>query len=282
MGLPKPSRKNSNFQKNRIEFLKTTEGQHTLRFLSPLAGVTLFYTHWINGGSVECLGDDCPVCQGNQVILVAAGDWETAKKNKDFRPYQVRYYVNILDRTPVKVHPDSEKMVENKRDASAEWPSICSDTGLSLAEVEVKPSNRVKVLAGGVTLFEAVEAIDMSIVVEKDDEEVPLGVENFDIVLMVSGSGREKKTTPIPQATRNDKVSVDEDKLHDLNKALLRFTAPELQDFIRGVSIRDIFAARSAREDNVESPVAKQAETEVNLLSSTEDELKESISDLLK
>src|SRR3989304_9000918 len=67
------------------------------------------YAHWIptgkgKGTTIECLGrDECPVCHDNARII---GEYpETFRNVPGFNPYHVTCYVNILDKTQVKVCP---------------------------------------------------------------------------------------------------------------------------------------------------------------------------------
>lgn len=253
MALPKPERKfsSSRDDNKKLNFIKLTEGRHLIRLLQPLSQVKLTYTHWVRGTSVECPGTDvCPICRYNQEILLSVdGDWDKAKEVKQFNPYQVRYYANVLDRTPVKVSPKSETGFENKRRPDNTWPLVCEETGEFLEGVEERPSNTVKILAGGVTLFNALESIDNATL---DENENKIGIENYDIVLMISGTGRDRKTSPVPQERRNDVIDVDEHELYDLDRALIVFTPEEITDFLNGTSLSDIFKARRLSESEPE------------------------------
>ncbi len=272
----------------RTKFFKLTEGQHIIRLLQPMGEIKMVYTHWLNRISIECLGDTCPICSNNQEILTRVSKevgqkeaWKQAKKEEGFNPWQLRYYANVLDRTPVKVHPEAAKGTENKINAAGEFPVLCEETKLPLADVPVTSSNTVRVLSSGKTLFEDLDAIDLATCGLESDESgmpIPLGITNYDVALIVSGEGRERNVSPVPQASRNDVVEVTEE-LYDLNKAIITLTSDEVSSFIRGVSLRDIFTSRNAIE-NIEikkEAIAQDIETVSNL----EDEITDSVKALL-
>lgn len=280
--LKRPDRKGGSGKRfKRFNFLRLTEGQHIIRLLQPIEEVPMFYSHWLRKSNIECLGVDCPFCQNNQEILLGVdGDYERAKKVTGFNPWQVRYFANVLDRTLVKVHPESEEAVENKRNAINEWAVVCKDTQLPLAEVEAKPSNIVKVLSSGITLFDALEKIDLTTCSKEVDEEgnpTPLGIKNYDVVLVVSGTGRERKSPPVPQVTRNDVVEIDKADLFDLDRALIKLTVEEIIDFRRGVTLKDIFAARRDKEGDTTFDTSEEDKE----LEGVEKELVDSVKNLL-
>ena len=279
MGLPKPDRigtKSSNQKK--LNFIKLSEGRHTIRMLQPLDEVKLSYTHWVRGTSLECPGESCPICKNNQEILMSVNnEWEDAKKVKGFNPWQVRYYANVLDRTLVKVSPQSEIGFENKRRPDGSWPIVCEDTGELLEGIPEQPSNTVKILSGGKTLFGDLENIDLATL---GQDESPLGIENYDVVLMVSGEGRERKVSPVPQVSRNDVIDLEDLELYDLDRAIITFTADEITDFLNGTSLSDIFAARRV-SDNVAEVDDEEVEKDFVEESEQTEELTNSINRLL-
>ena len=137
--IPRPDRTtrstNSNFRRTKFFSLKP-EGQHIIRMLQPLGEIKMVYTHWHNKVSFECLGDECPVCLNNKEILARVSverdpkeAWKQAKKEVGFNPWQIRYFANVLDRTPVKVHPEATKGTENRRNVAGEFPVLCAETG---------------------------------------------------------------------------------------------------------------------------------------------------------
>lgn len=284
MGLPRPeesTEKNSKFKK--AKWFKLTEGNHVVRVLSPLEDFDMAYTHWIRSSSVECPGVDCPVCKNNQEILAQVGDdWKEAKKVAGFNSRQLRYAVNVLDRTQVKVSPNSQREFENKQDSAGQWPMVCGDTGEPLTGIEARPSNTIKVLSGGKLLFEDIEGISYATSLEtgEDGMPIPLGIENFDLTLLVKGSGRERRITAIPQTTRIDKIELKEE-LHDAKRAWLTFTPEEIHSYLRGVSLRDIFAGRRLQEDKPPVIQDTQATAVESLASDLSDDVAKKVEEFL-
>ena len=220
--IPRPDRttRSSNSTFRRTKFFKLTEGQHIIRMLQSLSEIKMVYLHWLNKVTIECLGDDCPICLINKEILARVSKdrdpkeaWKQAKKEVGFNPWQIRYYANVLDRTLVKVHPDAVEGTENRHNSAGEFPVLCEETGLPLADVPVTSSNTVRVLSSGKTLFEDLEAINLATCGTELDEQgmpSPLGIENYDVALIVSGEGRERNVSPVPQASRNDVIEITE------------------------------------------------------------------------
>ena len=273
MSLPKSERSTGGEQSNKkkLNFLKLTPGSHTIRFMHPISEVMLKHTHWIKGTTIECVDvDTCPVCAVNREILNSVdNDWKSAKKVTGFNPYQKRYYANVLDLTAVKVSPNSERGFENKRDSQGRYPLVCEETGDSLASIAERPSNTVKILNSGVTLFGALDAINDTVgdegafheIVLEDGtvasiaEVVPYGIDTFNITLMVQGVGRERQITPIPQVHKREVYDYEALGVepYDLERALLTFNPEEVKELLRGVQVRDILTARGNEEDSIDN-----------------------------
>ncbi len=238
----------STFRKTR--WMRLPLGTHTVRILNSPA--TLIYTHWIKrgtsaGSSIRCLGDDlCPICNNNEKIRIERPD--------DFRdvagyiPWSKRWFTNILDRTILKICPREDCQEDNTLlEDGVHYPSNCWKCTTSLLEVEPTPSNKVKVLSRGPRLFE--EKIDPIDLVTQDIEGNPLGITNFDISLVVQkGSNKYPDIGAVAQASRNDVLEVEESELFDLENAVITLEPEEIMNFQRGVSLKDIFAARRSAE----------------------------------
>jgi hypothetical protein len=203
----------------------------TIRILSK--GYTVVDTHYINKATVKCLGDECPICATNKSIIMQNPDG--FRDDPRYIPKRKVYMVNVFDKTLVKVCPSCG--AENPATASN-----CSKCSAIIAGVTPEPSNKVKVLSRGVTLFDHLGAVNNAIL---DSAGEKIGITNYDIMLMVSGSGKDKTITPIPGAP-SPAPEYSEADLVDLNKVTIELTAVELLDLQRGVSLRDIFAARKA------------------------------------
>jgi len=223
-----------NFERTR--FLNMDLGQHLFRVLgTPLK----LYSHFIRGKSltIKCLDEDCPICQANARIKTERPtDYFT---NSAYFGRSERHYVNVLDRTPVKICPSCQ--TENKQDLSRKFPPTCTECDTFLTNVQATVSDKVKVLNLSKTLADSINGYSQSVC---DAEGNPLGVHNFDLMLMVTKTGDKKNPVVYPVPENNDKVEVPEENYYDLEKAIITLTAEEITNVLRGVSIKDIYVAR--------------------------------------
>lgn len=253
--------------KERTEFRKPaymelTSGSHTIRILQTNAKG--YFQHWL-GGPVECLGDDCPQCALNKKLLVDNNnDFNAAKKVTGFNWRQERAAVNVLDRTPVKICPQCSKEVKAIDDV---FSAACPSCGHFIQKVPAKPLNVVKIFSRAASVFQKLDLFDKS-TLDEDGEKI--GLTNFDIELLVSGN------TTIPRKTSNmDEVMVKEEALYDLDSVVMSLTPEEMAQRMRGVSFKDIFAARRAEDvsevehtstDEVEEKDVKAVESLIDSL----------------
>lgn len=243
----------SEFKKTPFVDLNTTS---VVRILTN--GYMSVETHFINRATVKCLGEGCPVCANNKMLIMQFP--ETFREEAKYSPRRTVNLVNVLDKTPVKT---CECGIENKV-----VPGVSTCVCGKILTGDAAPSNKVKVLSRGSTLFDDFDNINNAIL---DAQGECIGLTRYDLTLVVSGAGKTKKITPIAgQIT--DPVVVDESELNDLEKVTIQLTATELVDLQRGVSLKDIFAARRATEksatikddfisketmDDIDSEVAK-------------------------
>jgi hypothetical protein len=238
------------FQNKKVQFLPLIGGNYTIRILDSEA--LCLYTHYINKVTVECLGEECPICSNNQRLIM--------ENPKDFRnvqgyaPRTRRYLVNVLDKTMVKKCP---KCGLDNYDISATGNS-CIGCSEMIISVVPEPSNTVKILAKGVQVFDQLNSIDLSILNDKGE---PLGLTNYDLVLRVTGTGNKKIVTPIPMSSNVELVDPNLEK-YELAKITIKLTPEEMLDLQRGVSLRDLFAARRANAGV--DPVMEELQSEVS------------------
>ena len=165
----------------KTSFLKLGQGiATTIRILGQ---EHLDFTHYINGTTVKCLGDECPLCLNNKRLFVEFP--KTYKNDPSFSARTKRYSVNVLDKTMVK-----------KCKCGLEYTDL-SVTNCSCGQIITsapEPSNSVKVLSRGASLFDQLFAINDAVLDEKGER---VGIDNFDITLIVSGSGKQTMITPI-------------------------------------------------------------------------------------
>jgi len=208
------------------------------------------------------LGDDCPVCENNKRII--RDNPNEFRKVSSYAPRVERHSVNVLDRTPAKVCPSCGK--EYKKEGQ-NFPTSCT-CGASLVNVEVKPLNKIKILSKGKDLFSQLNILQDSIL---DDKKEPVGLKNFDISLFVSGTGRDTKTTAVPQITSNDKIEISKEDLFSVKNTTIKLSVTEMLDLMNGVQLRDILTARKASASDSEleeevSTTSDQIESTINEL----------------
>jgi transcription elongation factor Elf1 len=242
MSFYETTEKKSFSEQKKTEFMDLKEdGSHFIRVLNLTA--KKYYQHWIGGG-IECLGDECPQCQQNRQILaeqMAKFDndnraaFKEATKIQGFNWRQERGAVNVLDRTPVKICPKCQAEVKAENDV---FPASCSSCGTFISKVEINPLNKVKVFSRAGSVFEKIALQEKT---KLDEEGNEIGLTNFDLEIIISGNNT------IPRKTSNiDKVEVPEEELFDLDRAVIKLTAEEMLQKMRGVSLKDIFTARRA------------------------------------
>jgi len=234
---------------NRPVFLRFREGTPVLvRILDQHAEKVL--KHWINKSktSVLCLGDECPICQQNDTIR--RENPKTFQKIKGYIPVQRRWMVNVLDRTPVI---KDEETGEEYSAVKGKFPTVTSDGERSLVNIKPEPSNTIKILERGQTLFEMFAVIHADSITEGNDGEEIGGITTMDLKLVAAGSGTDMVISVIPQS-RNDDITpiLEQNNLtrYVLSAVGIELTPDEVTEIVRGVSIRDIFAARRAKDES--------------------------------
>lgn len=256
----------STFQK--ISFLDLQAGQHTIRLLENKS--TKIYTHFLAGRTtVACLGEACPICANNKRLLVENPD--NFRDIKGWSPRTERFYVNVLDKTSVKTCPSCQKEIKM---FNGQFPPTCA-CGAFIHTVAEHPSNKVKVWNFGNTVGDQLNAFAKSIL---DANKEPVPLTNYDLNLIVTGAGKEKKTNLIPMVHLNEKVEVPADAFYDLSKAVIHLEAEELLQLQRGVSLKDIFTARKATK--VEEKVESVSSDEKKLSEMTQAEILAKVSQL--
>ncbi len=204
--------------------------------------------------SVVCLGfDACPVCQNNKKLI----DNNPNVKPNQIRGYfsrQSRYLVNVLNRTPCKRTSTGELVFP----LNGVYPVTDPKTGEQLTNVEPSPANRVEVLERGVTLFSQLNVINDTLT---DAEGNRLGLWNYDIIISATGSGTSMVTTVTPNVAINDKIDLEEMGLtaYDLSTVSLNLKAEEIEQLLRGVSLKDIFSSQTVQESLSKTPVEPSA-----------------------
>ena len=226
-------------------FLNMDYGQHLVRILGKPLQV---YIHWIPKANlgIRCLGEECPVCETNKKIILENPD--NFRRESNYFPRSSRHYINVLDKSSVKVCPECQH--ENKRMANNQYPAVCK-CGSMIAHIPETISNKVKVVNLSETTAAELNAIHTSILDEKGDI---IGINNFDILFVVTKVGDKKKISVVPITASQGGVEVPEESLYNLNNVPLTLSREEIIELVRGTSLRDIFAARNSVNKESEEP----------------------------
>lgn len=220
----------------KTEFLNLELGEHRVRLLGE------FFTSWVHyipqrKATIACLGNECPICQNNKSLK--STNPENYKSMPGYINPSLRHYINVLDRTLVRVCPSCQ--TENKADLSKTFPGMCRNCGALITNVEPKPSNKVKVSNFSDTIATELKIKQMSTL---DKEGNPIGLENMDLVITVIKSGGKKSPSIAVDTKATDKVEVPADALFDLTNCIIKLEPEETKHLLAGVSIKDIYAAR--------------------------------------
>lgn len=238
---------NKTFEKTR--FLTMDYGVHIVRFLgAPIRT----YAHYLRTKSlmVKCLEEDCPICKVNsQIRAERPDDFFT---NPGYFAKSERHYINVLDRTLVKICPNCQ--AENTMDISKKFSPTCVSCESFLTDVKPTPSEKVKVLNLSKTLADVVNGFATSVC---NAEGEPLDIHTYDIAIMVTKSGQKKNITAYPIPENHDVVEVPEESYYDLEKALIVLTEDELVNLMKGVSLKDIYVARRAGSSELEESLTE-------------------------
>lgn len=218
---------------DKVQYMELTPGQHIIRVLQVPA--KKYTTHWI-GGSVLCLGEDCPQCEVNRTILAQTGDnFKEAMKVQGFIWGSERGAVNVLDRTPVRVCPKCGKEIKA---VNGRMPDTCPGCNNMVRDVEIKPLNVVKIFSRAATVFDQMAQYHKTVL---DASGEPLGLTQLDLVLHVVGN----TTVPVVGEGR-DEVTVAPEQLYDLDNSVIKLSRDEMILRMKGASWKDVYAARRA------------------------------------
>jgi len=240
-------------------FIKLSqEYQTVIQILEPkITEKNIVWRHYIpqalrksgkRGVPILCPGVDvCPVCRQNYAL----GD----RKHPDYIPSQKRIAVNVLDLTPSTICPVCE--TEN-------YTTVCSYCGENLSGREFKPSDTVKILERGVTLFRQIAALEEVIRAPYDPQDplmadknapvgvmVPVGITRFPITLVSSRDGKgDLIVTPIPGPVNKLNYLDYQDKLISIAEAYFVLQPDEIKLLMDGGSLSDVLKARKEPGDS--------------------------------
>jgi len=227
---------NSNIKKAKFLDLNTTA---TIRILSERYYSD--YTHFMNRATTLCLGDECPICNSNKRLIMQYPD--TFRDEPLYSPRREVRLVNVIDKTPVRICDNCQ--TENR--SLGNTSTTCKKCSAILTGTPA-PLNQVRILSRGVTLFEDLGNINKAVL---DAHGEKVGLTNYDITLVISGSGNKKTITPLPGQTTGPET-VNPDDLFELDTVTIKLSPSEMIDLQRGVSLKDIFSARRASDKSAE------------------------------
>lgn len=247
-------RKSSESTFRKFDYFVLSQGRHTIRILSNKA--VKYETHWLNNSTILCLGDDCLICKQNKIMMNENPG--TFRNVKGWNPARRIYFVNVLDRTVVKTCTNPECQAEIKKEGSM-WPPKCPNCDTMLGKAEEHQSNKVKVLNSGVDLFGQINGAEGAILNATGES---LDINQVDFNLVVTGVKKDRRTIAFPNPVATDVVTVPEESLFDVSNAVIKLTVAETREFLRGVSLKDIFATRKATtvETTQEVPIDQLAD----------------------
>jgi hypothetical protein len=235
------------------EYYKLTPGSHTLRLLPP---AVVYQIHYIKSQntSVQCIGKECPICKNNFDLMNQYPN--NYKSQKGWYPKSKRFFCNVVDRTKVKTCSCGKEYPANAQ--------VCT-CGLQLPEA--KPRNKPYVLGYGVTLATDLDAVDDAVL---DDTGSPVGISKYDVTLVVTGEGQDKKVTVVP--TQNFETLNLDSPLYDLSDTVITLSPQEMVELLKGTPIKDIFAQRKGNKQQ-QGEEAKVSDEELERLNKTINEL---------
>lgn len=264
MPLPIAERKNEREfgEFKRPDWFIPTVGQHRIRLLQPLSKANIQYVHWIarQKNYVNCLGEEeCPICKNNKKIELE--NPQTFTKEPGWNPFSTKYSINIYDRTLVKVCSNcgsENKMLVTK--TGQDFSPTCWKCNTAIIGEAATPSNTVKIISRHLPLFEDLETLEKTVL---DIEGNSIPITSYDISLNVTKKDRGYNIMPVPMTHLNDRLEISEDDMFDLEEVKIILTPEEVIQFVRGVTLKDIFTARSAESSEVKSEEVVEKEEEV-------------------
>jgi hypothetical protein len=236
----------------RTEFMALSNGAHTVRILDEQAKTVP--THFFNNTktTVLCLEENCPICDNNKKLISQFPN--NFREQPSYNKVTYRFVVNVYDKTPAKVCSKCGK----------EWKNL-QQTVCSCGEVlpaQAQPLNKVKVLSKGITLRDDLGSVEKAIL---DPSGTPIGLQNYDVTLMVTGAGtKDAKVTPVPRTDSTQPVDLGEQEKYDLDKVTIVLEPSEMLDAQRGISLKDIFNSRKKEEVTFEPAVSQDELDKVN------------------
>jgi hypothetical protein len=271
-GMPEPTK--TLFKKTL--FFSPEPGTHILRFLEPTVKAAQIDQHWLPASktSVKCLGENCPICENNRLLL-AENPGKKYNEIKGLNFPTLYAHINVLDKTPVKICPNPKCGHEVKADVTGNFPPVCPhcitvQTQTLVVNEPVGISGKVKNISLSRTLAGQVDAQEKG---KLDTEGNPIPITAYDFEVFIVTSGDKKNIIFKAHPEWNAVETVPEDALFDNNNSVMKLERDELIALLKGTQLRDIFAARKEAKVTVTETVTAP--------SLTQDEIQKKISELM-
>lgn len=234
----------------RISYFTPGVGEHIVRFIDGDENSILSVpSHWFKG-SVACLGDECPQCNLNSKIRLDNPD--DFYNTPGYRPRSYRYIANVLIRSEVKVCP--ECATENGK-VYGNFPPTCQKCKTLLTSVHPTKLNDVRVLTKGPETFRQLDRMNSSHLIDGE----LVGVRNFDIRMVVISKDAAPMLEPAPVSEPVDFDSLD---VYDLTTVIPQVSADEMEQLMRGTTLRDIYVQRSVEASSSEADEVSDVDAE--------------------
>lgn len=209
------------------------------------------WKHWIQqanegrGLSANCpnVRADMSVCPLEQSVRSLPRD---SQERKD-RVARRRFIINVLDRTPYTVCTSCNTEIPQTKNRE------CISCGADNSKSTFKPLNKVKIVEGGVKLFnQTLNPIEQ---MQYDDYKKENGegvdITDYDIIFTTNGVNRDKQIAAFPQPPSElkeedflDPTTGEKQALYDLDLLAEPSTIEEINLMLGGASLRDVLAVR--------------------------------------
>lgn len=234
------------------------------RILDPSARTV--WRHFINQANKgKGMSANCPNVRADMSVCPLEASVRGLPKDSPERRDKVarrRFIVNVLDRTPYTVCVACNTNTPQTRTKE------CFSCGADLSKASFKPLNKVKVMEGGVKLFNQTlnpiadmqaddfrKTDDGKFVPSSEGEGIPVDITDYDIVFTTQGEGRDKQISAVPQAPKalDESAFLDPEtgelqSLFVLDDLAEPTSIEEINLMLAGAPIAEILAVRDPQE----------------------------------
>jgi hypothetical protein len=226
-------------------YVKFTEDYRiTLRMLN--VGARTIWKHWIPQANKGIgMSANCPNVRADMSVCPLEAGVKGLAKDDPVRRDAVarrRFVVNVLDRTPYTTCSACNTDTPGK---------VCINCGNDLKKGhDFKPLNKVKIMEGGVQLFN----YSLNPIQEMQQEDHNADITEYDIVFTTAGTGRDKKIAAIPQKPEAldesallDPETGEAQALFNLDDLAEPTPIEEIEMMLKGATMQEINEARGIK-----------------------------------